>query len=221
MVRLNPFRKSKGNVSIITSVSKHIETHLGEIAWVMHEKESPLVHVDVYVVKPPKERKHQYLVTSGMSEKSMPVPAGASDGQYAELILGLPPDWPLSPEAFRDEANWWPIRLLKGLARYPHENKTWLYAGHSIPWSDPPKPYAENTKMTSVVLLRPRLIPEEGHIIHVSKRKHIRLWGVFPLYQEEEDLKVRDGSDKLEELFDKNGVTELLDPARPSVAPLM
>jgi hypothetical protein len=146
MVRLNPFRKSKGDVSIITSVSKHIETHLGEIAWVMHEKESPLVHVDVYVVRPTKEREHQYLVTSGMSEKSMPVPAGASDGRYAELILGLPPDWPLSQDAFKDEANWWPIRLLKGLARYPHENKTWLYTGHSIPWSTPPKPYADNTK---------------------------------------------------------------------------
>ena len=65
------------------------------------------------------------------------------------------------------------------------------------------------------------MIPEADQIIHVSKKKHIQLWGIFPLYQEEEDLKVRDSSDKLEELFDKNGVTELLNPARLSVAPLM
>ena len=161
------------------------------------------------------------FVTSGMSEKAMPVPNGALDGRFAELVICLPPDWPLTMEAWKDETNWWPLRLLKGLARYPHENQTWLYAGHSIPWSDPPKPYAENTKMTSVVLLRPRLIPEEYQIIHVSKKKHVRLWGLFPLYQEEEDLKVRDGSDRLEELFDQNGVTELLDPIRRSVAPLM
>jgi hypothetical protein len=38
--------------------------------------------------------------------------------------------------------------------------------------------------------------------------------------QEEKDLEVRDGSDKLEELFDQNGVTELL-PSRQSVVLLM
>jgi hypothetical protein len=146
MVWLNPFRKSKGNLSIIKSVGDHIETYFGKVVWVMHEKESPLVHVDVYVVQPVKEQRHRYLITPGMSEKAMPVPEGASDDRYAELVLGLPTDWPLSPEAFKDEANWWPIRLLKGLARYPHENKTWLYEGHSILWSDPPKPFAVNTQ---------------------------------------------------------------------------
>jgi hypothetical protein len=221
MVRLNPFRKSKGNVSIIKSVSDHIETHFGKIAWVMHEKESPLVHIDVYVVRATKDGNHQYLVTSGMSEKPMPVPAEASDGRYAELILGLPADWPLSTEAFQDESNYWPVRLLKGLARYAHENNTWLYAGHSMYWSNPPEAFASNTRMTSVLLLSPKLIPEESHIIHVRKNKHIRLWGVFPLYQEELELKMRDSSYKLDELFDRNGITELLDPNRPSIAPLM
>ncbi len=214
-------RKSKGDIRIIEAVDTHIERYIGKIAFVLDEIDSDLVHVDVYVVAATNDRPYHCLVTSGMSEKAMPVPNGALDGRFAELMICLPPDWPLTMEAWKDETNWWPLRLLKGLARYPHENKTWLYAGHSIPWSDPPKPYAENTKMTSVVLLRPRLIPEEYQIIHVSKNKHIRLWGLFPLYQEEEDLKVRDGSDKLEELFDQNGVTELLSPSRPSVAALM
>jgi hypothetical protein len=72
-----------------------------------------------------------------------------------------------------------------------------------------------------VVLLRSRLIPKEDQIIYVNKNKHIHLWGVYPLYQEELDLKLRDGSDRLDELLDQNGITELLDPNRPSVAPLM
>jgi hypothetical protein len=217
----NPFRKSKGNLKIIESIGDHIETHFGEIAFVMHEKESPLVHVDVYVVRATQDKKYQYLVTSGMSEKPMPVPEGASDGRFAELVIALPKDWPLSPEAFKDEANYWPIRLLKGLARYPHENKTWMYEGHSAHWLNPPAPIASNTNMTSVVLLKPRLISDETQYVHVRKNKHIRLWGVYPVYHEEVDLKERDGSGKLDELFDRNGITELLDPKRPSVAPLM
>jgi hypothetical protein len=214
-------RKSKGNIKIIEAVDAHVEDHIGKIAFVLDEIDSPLVHVDVYVVAATHDRPYHTLVTSGMSEKAMPVPDGALDGRFAELVICLPPSWPLTMEEWKDETNWWPIRLLKDLARYPHENKTWMYAGHSVHCSDPPKSFAQNTKMTSVVLLRPRLIPEENQIIHISKNKHIRLWGVYPLYHEELDLKVRDGSDKLDELFDRKGITELLDPNRPSVAPLM
>lgn len=110
---------------------------------------------------------------------------------------------------------------MKGLARYPHENKTWMYEGHSAHWLNPPAPIASNTNMTSVVLLRPRLISEENQYVHVGKNKQIRLWGVYPAYHEEVDLKERQGSGKLDELFDRNGITELLDPRRPSVVPVM
>ena len=214
-------RKSKGDIRIIEAVDAHIEKYIGKIAFVLDEIDSDLVHVDVYVVTATDDRPYHCLITSGMSEKAMPVPDGALDGKFAELMICLPSGWPLTMEAWKEEVNWWPLRLLKRLARYPHENKTWLYAGHSLLWSDPPKPFAENTKMTSVVLLRPRLVPAESQIIHVSKKKHIRLWGVYPLYHAELELKIRDGSDKLDELFDEHGVTELLDPERPSVAKLM
>jgi hypothetical protein len=221
VINLNPFRRSKGDVATIRSVGDHIEAHFGEIEWVMHEKESPVVHIDIHVVRPREIEECRYLVTSGMSERAMPVPKGASDGRYAELMLALPADWPLSPEAFEDEAEYWPVRLLIGIARYPHLNKTWMYEGHSIHWSIPLAPFARNTEMTSVVLLRPRLIPEVDQVVHVSKKKRIRFWGVYPLYHEEADLKERQGSGKLDELFDLNGVTELLDPKRRTVAPLM
>jgi hypothetical protein len=152
-----------------------------------------------------------------MSEKAMPVPRGASDGRFAELIICLPAHWPLTMEAWQNEGNWWPIRLLKERARYPHEYKTWLYSGHSINWKKPPQAFAPNTRMTSVVVLPPRLISSDAQIVDVTDDKQVRLWGVYPLYEEERELKVRDGSDQLEELFSKNGITELLDPSRPSV----
>jgi len=214
---INPFRKSKGDISIIKSVSDHIETHFGKVAWVMHEKESPGIHVDVYVVEATPERNYKRLITSGMSEKPMPVPEGALDGQYAELTLCLPPEWPLSSEAFKDEANYWPVRLLKGVARFPHKKETWLYAGHSMNWSDPPERFAQNTAMTSVALLWPKLSPPETQTISLGPRKSARLWGVYPLHEAEANFKVNNGSDALEKLLDAAGVTELLNPGRSSV----
>jgi hypothetical protein len=217
MVALNPFRKSKADISIIKSVGSHIETHFGKVAWVMHEKESPDIHVDVYVVDATPERNYKRLVTSGMSEKAMPVPSGASDGRYAELTLCLPPYWPLSPDAFKDEANYWPVRLLKGLARFPHKNKTWVYAGHSMNWSSPPQAFAPNTAMTSVALFWQKLGPPEAQTIYLAPEKSAHLWAVYPLHEAEANFKISNGTDALETLLEAAGVTELLRPERQSV----
>lgn len=209
--------ESKGDLDVIEPVADHVERHIGKIATVLHELYSPDIHLDVNVVEPTMERPYYVLVTSGMSEKPMTVPEDAADGRYAELMICLPKDWPFSQEAFKDERNWWPIRMLKGLARYPHTNETWLYGGHSMIESDPPKPYAPNTAMNSVVLLKPRLFPESAHIIPLGKYKQALLWVAYPLYQNELDLKLEEGSDHLEELFETNGVSELLDVRRASV----
>jgi hypothetical protein len=217
MVNLNPFRRSKGDISVIESVGDHIERHFGKIAWVMHEKESPDIHVDVYVIEATPERNYKRLVTSGMSERPMTVPSGISDARYAELTLCLPSAWPLAMEAFKDESNYWPVRLLIGLARFPHQNGTWVYAGHSIDGSTPPKAFAANTAMTAVTLMWPKLSSPEAQVIPLGNNRNARLWAVYPLYEAEVDFKVRNGSDALEQLLAEAGVTELLDPGRPSV----
>ena len=178
-------QKSKGDVNVIRSVGDHVETHFGKIAWVMHEKESPGIHVDVYVVEATSGRNYKRLVTSGMSEKPMPVPTGAEDGRYAELTLCLPPSWPLSPEAFKEEANYWPVRVLKGVARHALQNDTWLYQGHSMPWSDSVQPFAENTAMTSILLLEPKLATPESRTIMLGRGNSARLWAIFPIYEVE------------------------------------
>jgi hypothetical protein len=152
-----------------------------------------------------------------MSEKSMHVPKEAKDGTFAELMICLPAGWPLEFEAFKIEDNYWPVRLLKSLARYPHENKTWLYAGHSVLCSNPPRPFAGSTKMSSVLVRHPRLIVEEGRTIEVNNGRRVRLWAIAPLYPEELAFKQQNGYANLEELFIANKITELLDPARVNV----
>ena len=52
--------------------------------------------------------------------------------ERAELVIALPADWKLNQESMQDERWYWPIRLLKALARLPIYNDTWLAWGHTM-----------------------------------------------------------------------------------------
>ena len=207
-----------GDIKIIEAVGEHIEKHIGKIGTVFHEKVSSGIHVDIFIVVPTADRPFQYLITSGMSELPMNTPQEAKDGRFAELAMCLPASWSLNSDAFRDENNYWPIRLLKMLAHYPHENETWLYAGHSLKGSG--RPFGSNTKMTAALVRYPSLVPREGHLITIDQNRHACLWGIVPLYEEEYDFKQRNGFVSLNDLLVEHGVTELLDPVRINVAKL-
>src|SRR6185295_2314308 len=193
------------------------ERHFGKIEMVWHEMISDLVHIDVHWVKPTAERNYHTLVTSGMSDRPMTVPEGAEAFRYSELVFCLPPDWQLSMEAFKDEQWYWPVRLLKVLARFPHEYETWLCIGHTLPNEDPPKPYAPNTKLCCVLLMPPLLGGDGFQELKIDGEKSIRFYSVIPIYREEMDFKLKQGLDRLIDKFDKASVNELLDVARKNV----
>jgi hypothetical protein len=148
----------------------------------------------------------------------MKVPEGLEELSYAELLLSLPPDWPLRQEDFKDERNYWPVRLLKMLARLPHEYDTWLGEAHTIPNGDPPEPYASNTKLCCAMLAPPLLVPDEFRELKVSPEMRMHFYGVIPLYQEETDLKLKRGSEELYTRLDRQKISELLDVNRRNVA---
>lgn len=170
------------------------------------------LHIDVYHGRSSGDIQYQWLFTAGMSRKPMNVPRGIAAEPLAELVMCLPPDWPLGRVAFEDENNYWPVRLLKMLARYPHHNKTWLYGGHSVPYG---KPFAPNTRMSSVALLRPRLLGVEP-ILRVHEND-VLLWAACPLYEAEFAYKNANGFAALAKQLIDHGVTELLNPTRASV----
>ncbi|HYF52195.1 MAG TPA: suppressor of fused domain protein [Planctomycetota bacterium] len=213
---------SAGDPDNIEAISKHVEKHIGEIETVFHELISPTVHIDVLWVKPSEKRPYHVLVTSGMSELPMHAPEGAEDYRYAELLIALPPDWPLSQEAFKDEKNYWPIRWLKNIARGAHEMKWWVSYGHTIPNGDPAEPFAENTQMSCWLLAPPIMVADSDFAkLKINDEKTIHFLAMVPLYPEETELKLSRGADKLYDLFDKHRVTELLDLERSNVAPGM
>jgi hypothetical protein len=215
--RKKEFEVAIGDEESIGQVSDHIERHFGTIDMVWHEMVSDLVHVDVHWIKPTAERPHHILVTSGMSQRPMTVPQGAEDYRYAELVICLPSEWQLSMEAFKDESWYWPVRLLKILARFAHEYDTWLCVGHTVPNEDPPRPYAPNTKLCCALLMPAILAPESFRELRINDEKTIRFYSVVPIYREEMKFKLEKGLDPLIDKFDKAKLNELLNVKRVNV----
>lgn len=207
-----------GDPDLVEAVTNHLDQHFGTADLnVWHEIVSDLVHIDVHQVPPGPGREWVTLVTSGMAERAMTVPDDLEYHRHAELVLALPPDWPLGDDAFEDESNYWPIRLLKQLARLPHEFDTFLYYGHTVPNGDPPDPYAPSTQLCCALITPPLCAPEGFDELTVGDRT-IHFFGVVALYADEMQLKLDKGMDALIAKLDEGGVTELVDPARPSVA---
>jgi hypothetical protein len=216
--RQKPFQPVVGEPNHIELIERHLEAHLGPPAWVFHEMVSDLVHLDLQVLTPTEARPWTTLVTCGMSARAMSVPEGAEEFSYAELLLALPPDWPLMREDLQDERHYWPLRLLKVLARLPHEYDTWLGLAHSVPNGDPSEPYAANTGFRGAVLAPPVLAPEGFGCLHVTPEMPIHFLAVLPLYREELKLKLDRGAEALFARLDQAGVNELVDLKRKNVA---
>ena len=206
-----------GDPAAIEAIEKHITAHIGPVESVFHEIISDLVHLDVHVVMPTARRNYFTLVTSGMSDRPMRTPPGAEEMRYAELLICLPPDWPLSQADMEQETNYWPIRWLKMLARFPHEYDTWLWAHHTLPNGDPAKPFVSNTSLCCAMLAWPALFRTDFRRLQISPEKTIHFLGLIPLYQEEMELKLKRGADPLMRRLEQARVTELLDIQRPNV----
>jgi hypothetical protein len=149
----------------------------------------------------------------------MQVPPEYGSSRFAELMMCLPADWKIQEQYWTEDSSYWPIGLLRWLARYPHEDSTWLWMGHSVRGKEDGAPYGSNTTMSDLVLLEPRTIPEQACWFHAEDRD-IALLAVYPILRQELDFKMQRGSSALEELFLQAGVTELLDTKRNSVVPV-
>ncbi|MBB4750790.1 suppressor of fused domain protein [Actinoplanes lobatus] len=201
---------------IAEAIDQHIAEHFGPVEFVYHEMLSHLVAVHVHLVEPTEDRPYRTLITSGMSELPMAVPDGVSP--YAELMLCLPADWPLDQEALSDPAVHWPIRVLKEIARLPHEYGTWIGEWHSVPNGDPAEPYAPGVPFAGVVVTPMVRAPEEAGTIVAPDGTEINVLAVIPLHPAEVAVKTGQGTQALIEILNRGHVSELLDPARPSFA---
>lgn len=208
---------SYGEEGWAEKIEEHVQKYYGATDNVFHEIISDLIHIDVHHIPPTEERNYHVLFTTGMSFLPMNVPQGLEDHRFAELMICLPASWSLTEEALKDENNYWPIRWLKLLAKFPHDYQTWLGWGHTMPAGNPPVPLSEQTKMNGVILLPPICMDFGFHVLKMDEERSIRFYAVIPLYQEEMDYKLKHGLDALMDRFDKHGINEVIDLQRKNV----
>ena len=193
------------------AVEEHIEQYFGKFENVFHELVSPDIHVDICVVPPSEERDYCTLVTMGMGAHRMNVPEELAEYKLerAELAIALPADWKLDQESMKDEKWYWPIRLLKSLARLPIASDTWLGFGHTM---DNKENFAENTKLCAAILTGPQSTEEGGEVCTLPGGEEVNFYQVIPLYEDELDYKLEHDADAL--LDKMAGISFVVNPTR-------
>lgn len=195
------------------AVEAHIETHFGKFDWVMHETvPEEYVHLDICVIPPREDHNYYTLVTMGMGAYTMNAPE--KDEARAELLLNLPPDWNLGEDAWEDEHWFWPVGILKSLARYPMLHDTWFGWGHTVYGSE--DSYTDNTRLCGVMLLNPGVFGDPASVCTLPGGEEVNFYQVIPLYREEIEFKREHEADRLLEKF-PNELLEVIDPVRPNV----
>lgn len=196
-------------------ICKHIEQYIGVIDTVFKEIISDALSIDILIVAPTPKRNYYTLITSGMSEIAMKVPEGAEEYQNIELMICLPPTWKLSDEAFKDERNYWPVRALKTMARFPHEYNTWLHMGHTLVHGNPAKPYSEDVGFQGMFVWVPDIEDQSGFFnFEMNNEKVVHFYTLIPLYEQELEYKIKHGTEELLNKLSKIGVTNILNPYR-------
>ena len=193
------------------AVEGHIQQYFGKVENVFHELVSPDIHVDICMVPPTEERDYCTLVTMGMGAHRMNVPEELVEYKLerAELAIALPADWKLDQESMKDEKWYWPIRLLKSLARLPIASDTWLGFGHTM---DNEEDFAKDTKLCAAILTGPQDTEDGSEVCTLPGGEEVNFYQVIPLYEDELDYKLEHDVDAL--LNKMRGISFVVNPTR-------
>ena len=199
----------RGDPALGAAIEAHIAEHYGPESTVwrhpISEQEGSPIHVRI--VQPTAERPAITAITVGMSER----PMVAGDQELScELVLVFPPSW-----SFEREIDTWPLLALDQIAHFPHEYNAFLGPGHTI---QNPCPWSPNG-FTGALIADQVLTPSESAEQMTDDGREIQFLGVWFLYQDELQLKLDEGVDRLWDLCVDAGITEAVHPERPSAAP--
>ena len=195
------------------AVEGHIQQYFGKFENVFHELSSPDIHVDICVVPPSQERDYYTLVTMGMGAHRMNVPEELAEYKLerAELAIALPGNWKLKREDLKNERWYWPIRLLKTLARLPIASDTWLGFGHTM---DNEEDFAKGTKLCAAILTGPQDTEDGSEVCILPSGEEVNFYQVIPLYREELEYKMEHDADALLDKMD--GISFVTYNTRPN-----
>jgi hypothetical protein len=183
---------------------------LGEIA---PASDRPII---VHRVGPGGARNSQILFTTGMSDVPMRAPAKGQDYRFAELLIELPADWPLSQERLSDQNHRWPIDWLRKVAAYPRQEQTWLGGPFAIMSNgEPAAPFAPGCGFAAMLILAGY---DGVGPVKLGSGKLVQIYTLVPLFAEEKELEQREDLPELFRRLDQFGVGRMVNVNRANVA---
>ena len=195
---LKPYRP---NLALMRAREEAYERAFGVEAQILHSTDRKVPHVDIYVFPPAGKRDFVVLLTGGMSDLPMAVPEGSTAQAHIELIMGM------------GEHAHWATNLLKLVAEYPFEQRTFYDARHTVPFGGE---LGDGSSLSAFLFVRPRFLPERLGQFEFEGRR-IGFLQVVPITTTEHEFAVAQGSDNLEALLERQGHLITRDPNRQSV----
>lgn len=176
-------------------VSDFIREKYGNFERVIHEIIPGDIHIDVVIIPPQGDNNHYTLCTIGAGAYNMQIGRDGFNQEIAgyrfqipeqlEYMIMLPSDWPLDKDALKDEENYWPIRLLKQIARFPIVTNDWVCEGHTVEFEEgelfsPKLPYS------CLMFTEPSSNIADGvDILNLSSGKSLSFMQIVPITREE------------------------------------
>lgn len=188
----------------------HMERYFGSADFVHREPAGPWGQVDVNLIPPSDEHPWFTLVTQGMGARAFRDEEG--EEQRCELLMTLPPDWADSTEDWQRPDRFWPLHLLRLLARFPFATGEPIDWGHSFDLREE-LDEESGTDFCAAMLLSPGLFEEEAAACTLPDGARVSYWQVIPLYREEIQYKRAHGTEELLELF-TDDMLSTADPRR-------
>jgi hypothetical protein len=180
----------------------------GEAQGIFREDVPLLPRIDVRTYVRSSQRGNVFaIVTSGMSDLRMRVPPDVGDDapRRVELIF-------YCSEPKREY-----VETLRWVARFAHDQRTWLSFGHTLPNGSPPAPFW-GSEILDTLLFMPTIVTRDQKLpealVVAGDPVHF-LW-VVPLSTAECNLKLTKGFGAVLDLFEKNRHPYVFDPTRRS-----
>lgn len=199
----------------IDKISEYIAQQYGEFEMVGHEVVSSDIHCDIVIVPPTPKQPYYKLVTMGAGAYKMNVPKELKSNvnDRAEYVVFLPKDWNLESDK---EEDYWPIRMLKTVARLPIWSDDWLGYRHTVNLTEDRSPVAGNTEFNSCTLVPS--VGKDGQLVKPLKLgffgKKVSFFQIYPLYQEELEFKMNHSFDELMDRIDDDDLFPLINIRR-------
>lgn len=199
-------------------ILNHIEKFVGKIRKSIHDQKFERAPLSIHIVPKIHDQDYSALVTSGLSYSPMYTPSPMEFFKHSELLIKLPLDWPLPIDVIKDDEFLWPVKELLSLMKYIHSNQQWFSDMHTFGNGNPPLPFAKNTGLCGFLFMFPLLsFPPEFCELKIDDQKSVIFLQLVPLYKEEMDFAITEGSEILLERIEKDEIPDHVDIHRKNI----